>query len=800
MAAVEADRVVVALIGDTSNLDQSSTHSADLFDRNMSKIERSATRAESQVVRSSGAVMNAQRNIARQLQDAGAQAGSGQSLLTILIQQAPQAADAMVDLGGKAGAVGRFFLNPWVAAAVAAASALAPLIANTIKFGNETDKLVEKMRQQARQSDQTRKAEDLYRITIDGVTESIRRRREEQAKALQTDQQAEQAALARARGELATQKDNLRAVERELAQAEKAFQQQSTSGEAGLALSPVADRIDQLRKLRDDLRKSIAAAEASVRGAEISIGEREVAGRVDAAVAATNAFTAALGRLRDERQRGLITQKQFNDQLEIETRKRDAAIKAAQDAQRQTNSNRVTLPLPVNGPITSGFGTRTAPTKGASTFHQALDIGVPVGTQVRAGAAGVVVYAGKLGGLGNVVIVDYGNGTIAEFGHLSQTLAKRGQQVNAGDVVALSGNSGVSTGPHLDYRLRTGARVENGRVVGGRYVDPRKPVSVAGGDAIANMEDAAAKSAQKIQEDFDALWDDIQRGGDQARDKIGKDFSALEGALDPTTAAATKLAEQMQIISDARLIGLIDDAREAELRFIAMHKAAADTLGAIIDIDSLRAGAAVEQQQLDEDERKRKDAEDRLKDKQERDLYQLADLYETLFTGGAHSFWDQFKREGLRALALLAAQATFKLITGQTIGMGGRGDFGAEDLIGSLLGSIFGRASGGYVGPGQTVRVNENRGGMELLRMGSQGGTVIPLGQAAAAAPRGGVTIIHAPQTIFKGAITTRELMAEIDRRDRASIAAAAPYIADAGARKAVLESGPSYRRRGTFR
>jgi tape measure domain-containing protein len=119
---------------------------------------------------------------------------------------------------------------------------------------------------------------------------------------------------------------------------------------------------------------------------------------------------------------------------------------------------------------------------------------------------------------------------------------------------------------------------------------------------------------------------------------------------------------------------------------------------------------------------------------------------------------------------------------------------------GGFIKKLFGRASGGYVGPGQTVRVNENRGGMELLRMGSQGGTIIPLGQTAAVAPRGGVTIIHAPQTVFKNAITTRELMAEVDRRNRESIAQAAPLIADAGARKAVLESGPGFQRRGTYR
>lgn len=761
MAAVEADRVIVAIIGDTSKLDGPVNNSARQFDQNMSKIERAATRAEGQIVRSSGAIQNAQRNLGRQIADIGTQVAGGQSPFIILAQQLPQVADAATDMGGKMGRVAAFLTTPWGAAALAATSVLLPLAAGLIKTGNETDELVEKMRQHARQAELTRRAEDAYRITIDGVTESIRKRREEQEKALQTDQQAEQAALGRARGELATQRDNLKRTREDLAKAERDLQNRrdnqigETRGIAGSAgIGSAQQKVARLRQQIVEIEKSIAAAEASVRGAEIPIGERDVAGRVDATVAATNEFTAALGRLRDERQRGLITQKQFNDQLEVETRRRDAAIKKAQEAQRQSASSRVTLPLPANGPITSGFGARAAPTKGASTFHPALDIGVPVGTQVRAGAPGVVVYSGKLGGLGNVVIVDYGNGTIAEFGHLSQTLAKRGQQINAGDVVALSGNTGVSTGPHLDYRLRTGARVENGRVVGGRYVDPRKPVSVAGGDAIANMEDQAAKSAQKIQDDFDALWDDIQRGGAQASEKIASDFKSLETALDPAAAAADKLAERLAIIEKARLTGIIDDTRAAQVAFLSLSEAIGPLTGVVGAAGS--AGSGLGQAAADGISKGIDVATDRARDQ----ISTLADYYEAAFEGGTKSVWDMFKREALRALALLAAQQTFKLITGQSgPQLGGGGGGGILGTILSIGSSIFGRASGGYVGPGSVTRVNENRGGVELLRMGPQGGTVIPLGQAAASGRPGNVTVIQNFTLDARHGITTPQLL-----------------------------------------
>ncbi len=93
----------------------------------------------------------------------------------------------------------------------------------------------------------------------------------------------------------------------------------------------------------------------------------------------------------------------------------------------------------------------------------------------------------------------------------------------------------------------------------------------------------------------------------------------------------------------------------------------------------------------------------------------------------------------------------------------GKADGSTAGSIGGIFKSIFGRASGGYVGPGQTVRVNEQRGGMELLRMGSKGGTVIPLGQASATA-RQGPAVVH--QTLVLDArygITTPELIEQFN-------------------------------------
>ena len=114
---------------------------------------------------------------------------------------------------------------------------------------------------------------------------------------------------------------------------------------------------------------------------------------------------------------------------------------------------------PVEGKITSDFGYRTSPVAGASTNHSGIDIGVPVGTPVKAMADGTVVAAnGGMRGYGNGVFVDHGmiNGkhVISEYGHLSSFDVKVGDKIKQGQVIAKSGNTGTSSGPHLHITIR----------------------------------------------------------------------------------------------------------------------------------------------------------------------------------------------------------------------------------------------------------------------------------------------------------------------------------------------------------
>lgn len=114
------------------------------------------------------------------------------------------------------------------------------------------------------------------------------------------------------------------------------------------------------------------------------------------------------------------------------------------------------------GRLSSGFGRRSAPTKGASTYHRGIDWATPIGTSVAASCGGVVSRAGWGSGYGNVVYIDHPDGRQTRYGHLSKVLVKPGQKVNQGDKIALSGNTGRSTGPHVHFEI----------LIGGSQVNP----------------------------------------------------------------------------------------------------------------------------------------------------------------------------------------------------------------------------------------------------------------------------------------------------------------------------------------
>lgn len=109
---------------------------------------------------------------------------------------------------------------------------------------------------------------------------------------------------------------------------------------------------------------------------------------------------------------------------------------------------------PVSGRISSPYGWRNHPITNIRHFHGGIDIAAPEGTIVRAAASGRVIQAEWMGDYGYGVVIDHGGGYTTWYGHNSQLLVRKGDLVNTNQPIARVGSTGVSTGPHLDFRIK----------------------------------------------------------------------------------------------------------------------------------------------------------------------------------------------------------------------------------------------------------------------------------------------------------------------------------------------------------
>jgi murein DD-endopeptidase MepM/ murein hydrolase activator NlpD len=123
--------------------------------------------------------------------------------------------------------------------------------------------------------------------------------------------------------------------------------------------------------------------------------------------------------------------------------------------------------MPTQGWLSSAFSSmRSHPILHVARPHEGIDVTAPQGTPIEAPAAGVIRDAGWESGYGNTVVIDHGFGTQTKFAHASKLLVREGQRVTRGQRIALVGNTGLATGPHLHYEVH----------VNGRAVDPLRYV------------------------------------------------------------------------------------------------------------------------------------------------------------------------------------------------------------------------------------------------------------------------------------------------------------------------------------
>jgi murein DD-endopeptidase MepM/ murein hydrolase activator NlpD len=223
----------------------------------------------------------------------------------------------------------------------------------------------------------------------------------------------------------------------------------------------IAERVERAKVELTRTRASTARTRGGVAEATRVIAARTTEQRSvrDRLVASRDALASA----RQNKQQTLsgIREDRAEFIAEVEALQRESAslaatIRSAQAGSVGSGVSASGLIWPVQGPVTSGFGWRWG------RMHEGIDIAVPSGTPVVAAASGTVITAGWLGGYGNLVVIDHGNGLATAYGHNSSIPVGVGQSVAQGQVIAYSGSTGHSTGPHVHFEVR----------VNGSAVDP----------------------------------------------------------------------------------------------------------------------------------------------------------------------------------------------------------------------------------------------------------------------------------------------------------------------------------------
>jgi murein DD-endopeptidase MepM/ murein hydrolase activator NlpD len=140
----------------------------------------------------------------------------------------------------------------------------------------------------------------------------------------------------------------------------------------------------------------------------------------------------------------------------------------------------------LNDKMTSGFGVRKHPIYKVDKFHDGVDFAMPMGTPLNAPADGKVLFAGKKGGYGNMVVIDHGQGITSSYAHLSELGVKEGDLINKNRKIGKVGSTGLSTGPHLHFEVRRH----------GKPVDPRRLVSDQGEETAQGFESCTDKDSE----------------------------------------------------------------------------------------------------------------------------------------------------------------------------------------------------------------------------------------------------------------------------------------------------------------
>ncbi|PDT42711.1 MULTISPECIES: M23 family metallopeptidase [Sinorhizobium] len=150
---------------------------------------------------------------------------------------------------------------------------------------------------------------------------------------------------------------------------------------------------------------------------------------------------------------GPYIEPQSHDDFERSLATLDSALVGLEETRNAARKLPLESPAPASD-VTSSFGNRLDPFLGRLALHAGIDFRAATGTRIRSTAAGTVTTAGHAGGYGNMIEIDHGNGVSTRYAHLASILVHVGDRVETDQVIAQSGSTGRSTGPHLHYEVR----------------------------------------------------------------------------------------------------------------------------------------------------------------------------------------------------------------------------------------------------------------------------------------------------------------------------------------------------------
>lgn len=524
----------------------------------------------------SGAMRAGLQQAGFQAQDFFVQMAGGTDAVRAFSLQAPQMIGSlqMMTTGaekgqGKFAAFANLLGGPWGVALGIAIPVAGMLVEKLLEGNNALDEGVKKLKEEAEQTRLSARAKEIFTRSIEGQIEATRRLNEELNKQILSQRQLDVQRVSDAEDRLDTQRGQRPALVKQVAdqQAVVDTYTRNLRNPAGLDPEAIAtltiaagraeERLKGLKARLSDLDVSIVKTQENIRLAQRAVIQGDVATATDARAAATKRYTDALAILdqqlkigagratwvgpregfqRDMRIEG-VSAERYAQELRRITDAREAEFKKIDETARALRSGTAALTqfiMPVDGRVTSGFGARKAPTAGASTNHPAIDIAAPTGAAVKAPAMGVVEAIGYSESLGKYIVINHGGGTKTRYGHLSDnSIAGRGDTVQQGDLIGRVGNTGRSTGSHLDYQV----------LVNGRPVDPRKGQfrTDADGMAISSSERAARDAKRDAEErerreiaDRRALngWLADQPIGKAANDVLEQDGERLKKVSD----------------------------------------------------------------------------------------------------------------------------------------------------------------------------------------------------------------------------------------------------------------------------